>query len=115
MSDQTTCKECLGVIPGTFIVCGEGDNYCSQECLHDARVRNKGHQSDVQLKQLQVVIVDGIPEDLKDVYPFVNGESLLFLGEIPNMKGHVVVADHNGKVHWGYHDDWFRNPTDDEL
>lgn len=34
---------CHGVIPGTFIACGEGENYCSDECLlrallHEARV-----------------------------------------------------------------------------
>lgn len=23
---------CAGVIPGTFIMCGEGGNYCSDEC-----------------------------------------------------------------------------------
>jgi len=25
-------EECSGVIPGTFIACGEGGNYCSAEC-----------------------------------------------------------------------------------
>lgn len=24
---------CHGVIPKTFIACGEGENYCSEECL----------------------------------------------------------------------------------
>lgn len=35
--------KCLGVIPGTFIVCGEGDedfqNFCSELCL----LKNKTH------------------------------------------------------------------------
>lgn len=27
---------CLGIIPNTFILCGEDDSYCSDECLHEA-------------------------------------------------------------------------------
>ncbi len=51
----------------------------------------------------------------KQYYPFKDGECLLYLGEIPNMPGHVAVVDWNGKVHWGYHMEDFRNPTEDEL
>ena len=28
---------CLEVIPGTFIMCGEGEWYCSRECLEKAK------------------------------------------------------------------------------
>ena len=39
-----------------------------------------------------------------DKYPFVQDESYIFLGEIPNMPGHCVVIDHKtGKIHSGYH------------
>ena len=43
---KSTCKKescgklqhkCLGVVPGTFIICGEdGFQYCSQDCLEIA-------------------------------------------------------------------------------
>ena len=29
-------KGCLGVIPNTFIMCGEMGQYCSQECMEKA-------------------------------------------------------------------------------
>lgn len=31
--DPTGCR---GVIPNTFIMCSEGGNYCSQECMRKA-------------------------------------------------------------------------------
>jgi hypothetical protein len=46
-------------------------------------------------------------EELTKKRPFV------FLGEIPNMKGHGVYMDFEGKGHWGYHCDQFQ-PTDGE-
>lgn len=30
-------RACSGIIPGTFIICGEGGNYCSEACLMRAR------------------------------------------------------------------------------
>lgn len=50
-------------------------------------------------------------------YPFKNGESLLFLGEIEQMPGHCVVVQGNkdGKIHYGYHTDNFVELTDDEV
>ena len=32
--------ECLLVIPNTFIACGEGGNYCSDECMRRANEKN---------------------------------------------------------------------------
>ena len=44
------------------------------------------------------------PEGYEDKYDFKNGQRFVFLGEIPNMPGHCVVADcDTGKVHSGYH------------
>lgn len=43
------------------------------------------------------------------------GESVLFLGEIPNVPGHCAVAKHNGSVIWLCHTDEFREPTEEEL
>ena len=30
---QNAVNDCFGVIPNTFIACGEGGNYCSQRCF----------------------------------------------------------------------------------
>jgi hypothetical protein len=43
------------------------------------------------------------------------GDTVLLLGEIENMPGHVAVVDEFGKVHWALHEDSFREPTEDEL
>jgi hypothetical protein len=66
------------------------------------------------MKVMKVMIVD-LPSGYEDKYPFKNGESVLFLGEIKNMRGHCTVVNRDGKVFWGYHTDDFRNPTEDEL
>jgi len=42
------------------------------------------------------------------------GDCLFCLGEIEDMPGHVAVVDKNGKVIWGYHDDNFRELTDND-
>lgn len=43
-------------------------------------------------------------------------EVFIFMGEIPNMRGHVVVAGHtSGRVYSGYHDDNFVELTEDEV
>ncbi len=42
------------------------------------------------------------------VYPWKDGDILLLLGEIENMPGHVAVANREGRVYWGYHEDSFR-------
>ena len=51
------------------------------------------------------------PSDL----PWEKGDPVLCLGEIENMPGHLAVATKDGKVHWGWHPDNFREPTGDEL
>lgn len=41
-------------------------------------------------------------------YPFKSGRSYVFMGEIVNMLGHCVVADHKtGKIYSGYHTENF--------
>lgn len=40
----------------------------------------------------------------------------IFLGEIPNMGGHCVVAGYgSGKIYAGFHNENYRLPTEDEL
>ena len=63
------------------------------------------------MKKMSVVIA----EFGGDGYPWKVGDALLFIGEITNMPGHCVVVDKQGKTYWGYHDDNFRKPTEDEL
>lgn len=48
-------------------------------------------------------------------HPWKAGDHLLYLGEILQMPGHVAVVDRAGKVHWGYHDDCFREPKENEV
>jgi hypothetical protein len=49
-------------------------------------------------------------------YPFVEGRSYVFFGEIPNMPGHCVVADHQtGQLYSGYHTDNFVEIPVDET
>ena len=64
-------------------------------------------------KPMQIVIGKASPKKLR--YPWKDGESLLYLGEIKQMPGHVAVVDRKGRVHWGYHDDNFRELKESEV
>jgi hypothetical protein len=49
-------------------------------------------------------------------YPFKKKEAYVFLGEIPNMPGHCVVAERmNGKIHAGFHTELFSELATDEV
>ncbi len=59
---------------------------------------------------------DGLPSEYHDKYPpFEKGEIYVFFGEIPNMPGHCVVANHKtGQIHSGYHiENFVELPEDD--
>jgi len=58
-----------------------------------------------------VIALDGYGPP-RDEY---NNNVFLYLGEIPNMRGHCAVVDRNGKTHWGWHIENFRHPTEDEI
>jgi hypothetical protein len=48
--------------------------------------------------------------------PIMKEEIFVFLGEIPNMQGHCVVAGHkSGKIFSGYHTNNFIELTEDEV
>ena len=64
-------------------------------------------------KYPRLMIADDLPEDHK--FPFENGERVLVLGELHNMRGHVVFVTRHGQVGYGIHEYNFREPTDDEL
>lgn len=56
-----------------------------------------------------------LPEGYEDKYPFKNGETFVFLGEINNMPEHCVVVRHDdGKIFSGYHSENFVEKTEDE-
>ncbi|MBI5817870.1 MAG: hypothetical protein HZA88_02695 [Verrucomicrobia bacterium] len=49
-------------------------------------------------------------------YPFKKEDVLVFIGEIPNMPGHCVIAElRNGKIHAGYHTESFAELSLDEI
>ncbi len=51
-----------------------------------------------------------------DRYPFDEDGQYVFLGEIPNMPGHCVVADpKTGKVHSGFHIEKFVEVSEGET
>ena len=67
----------------------------------------------IKFTPLQLVVVDSLPRD--GIFPFKEGEHLIYLGEIVQMPGHVIVVDRRGLTHFGYHDNYFRDPTEEEL
>jgi len=59
---------------------------------------------------------DKIPSEYRDAYPFTRQGVYVFLGEIANMKGHCVVADHiTGQIYSGYHSEHFVEISEDKL
>jgi len=56
-----------------------------------------------------------LPQGYEDHYPFKNGDTVLMLGEIEQMPGHVVVATKDGKTHFGYHVENFRKLSREEA
>lgn len=46
--------------------------------------------------------------------PFHEGDIVLYLGEIPNMQGHIAFAGKDGKVYFGYHFENLHIIPDDE-
>lgn len=47
---------------------------------------------------------------------FLSNESFVYLGEVAQMSGHIICAGVlDGKIYVGFHDDDFRELTDDEV
>lgn len=56
-----------------------------------------------------------IPIEYHDKYPFAPNGVYVFFGEIPNMPGHCIVADHQtGRVYAGYHTENFAEIPEDD-
>ena len=59
---------------------------------------------------------DLVPIEYHDKYPFVPDGVYVFFGDIPNMPGHCVVADHkSGRIYSGYHTENFTELPFDEV
>ncbi|QDV61101.1 hypothetical protein [Crateriforma conspicua] len=57
-----------------------------------------------------------VPSDYHAKYPFTDSRTYIFFGEIPNMTGHCVVADHQtGQLFSGYHTENFVELAEDET
>lgn len=59
---------------------------------------------------------EAVPSEYQGAYPFKRDHSYVFFGDIPNMPGHCVVADHiTGQIFSGYHTDNFVEIDEDEV
>jgi hypothetical protein len=59
---------------------------------------------------------DQLEAKLHANYPFTTDGVYVFFGEIPNMPGHCVVADHRtGRIYSGYHTEHFAEIPKDET
>jgi hypothetical protein len=57
-----------------------------------------------------------MPAEYHSRYPFTRQGVYVFLGEIPNMPGHCVVAEHpRGKIYSGYHTEYFAEIPEDQV
>jgi len=56
--------------------------------------------------------VVGLTADME--YPFYKGETVLLIGEIEQMPGHVVFVNKRGQTHFGYHMSHFRKLSREE-
>lgn len=69
-------------------------------------------------RKLSLVRFDAasLPRGFRRKYPFRTGRVYVFLGEIPNMPGHCLVADERtGRLYSGYHSDLFVELTEHET
>lgn len=58
---------------------------------------------------------DTLPPEYHGLYPFTREGVYVFFGEIPNMPGHCLVADHKtGLVYSGFHTESFVELPPDE-
>ena len=64
---------------------------------------------------MKIMKIADIPTGYEDSYPWKNGDTVLVLGEIENMIDHYIVATKDGKIHFGYHDDFFKEILEYEM
>lgn len=60
--------------------------------------------------------IESVPRGFLGKYPFRKGRAYVFFGEIPNMPGHCIVADHKtGQLHSGFHTESFAELSMDQT
>lgn len=62
---------------------------------------------------MKIMRVYGVPQEQKNLYPWRNNDTVLLLGEIENMPNHYVIATSDGRIHYGYHNDFFVDVEED--
>jgi len=69
----------------------------------------------MKIKYLSVVRVKNkLVNDYATLFP--SHENYIWLGEIPNMRGHCVVANFwSGRIYSGFHCDIFRLAKEEEI
>jgi hypothetical protein len=61
-------------------------------------------------------LIDELPPEFHDEYPFTRDGVYVFFGDIPNMPGHCVVAEmKTGRLYSGYHTEHFAEIPEDEA
>ncbi|QDT39625.1 hypothetical protein [Stratiformator vulcanicus] len=59
---------------------------------------------------------EALPVEFHRTYPFVEGGVYVYFGELTNMPGHCVVADHKtGQLYSGYHTEHFVALAEEET
>jgi len=68
-----------------------------------------------KMRQYSLVRFDdsSLPKEYRGMYPFSSKHRYIFLGEIPNMPGHCIVMDEDGKMYPGYHTSNFTELSDE--
>jgi hypothetical protein len=67
-----------------------------------------------KFKHCEIIVFD--PKwEIPKKHPLKRNEVVVFIGNIPNVPGHCVVAKHNGKVVWMVHISDFRIATEEEV
>lgn len=56
-----------------------------------------------------------LPKEYHAGYPFSPTCRYIYIGEIPNMEGHCIVMDEQGKHYTGFHTDNFVELTQEEM
>jgi hypothetical protein len=73
----------------------------------------KGRKKRSIPKPMSLCKVEKLPNGCD--YPFVEGDTVLFLGEIVHMPGHCAVVCDGGLVRYAFHTDHFVPLTKEEL
>lgn len=58
-------------------------------------------------------VYEDLPEEYHAGYPFFKNVRYIYLGEIPNMPGHCIVMDDDGKHYVGFHTENFKEISDE--